>query len=363
MAKSKLKRALVAPLDWGMGHTARCVPIIRYLIESHVHVVFAGNKNQQAYISSRFPQLELVDLDGYDIVYGTSKLGNKLTIAAQLTQLGKKIKTEHEWLKKNVTTIQPDLIISDNRYGLYASDINSVILTHQLQIMTGVGALGDMVVQKYHYSLLNKFSEVWVPDVATAPGLAGKLAHPGSLPSNMKYIGLLSRYADQPVTNEGNFTLALLSGPEPQRSIFEQELREQFKAGGKHITIVGGTWSKDAALPEEGGITYYSQPDETTLFDLIAKAKVVISRSGYSTLMDLVAMGKKAIVVPTPGQTEQEYLAKSLAENGTFMAGEQGKSNFPSLVERSQNFVPKFPFSNADFMGFKSVVDEAIGGV
>jgi predicted glycosyltransferase len=233
----------------------------------------------------------------------------------QVPRILRSVNKERRWLRELQSTENFDLVISDNRYGLKIRGTYSVIMTHQLQILTGSGALADRIVRKLHYRQLEKFDECWVVDHAGSTGLAGALSHPDHLPSNAHYIGPLSQLEtkrEHSTPSDGEI-LVLLSGPEPMRRIFEQKILHQAAALKQYqFTIIAGnpSGSSPTQLPEH--VHYYTHANAGELGPLLAKAPIVICRSGYSTLMDLAVMGKKALLVPTPGQSEQEYLAKSL---------------------------------------------------
>ncbi len=241
-----------------------------------------------------------------------------------------------------------DLVISDNRFGLYNRGLLSVFMTHQLAIRSSMGPVLDRFLQKMNYAFIRRFSVCWVPDLPGGINLAGNLAHPPDLPRvEVRYIGWLSRLepatsafgsepaieafppcADQgsaPSTflrsdEQGFDLLILLSGPEPQRTMFEKIVLAQLAgiAGEMgRIVLVRGLPNGDGSFRAPAGISVHDYLNAQDLAHAIsAEAKLVLARSGYSTVMDLVRMGKTAIYVPTPGQPEQEYLGKYLQQKG-----------------------------------------------
>jgi len=325
----KQLRILVAPLDWGLGHVTRCVPIIKHITKLGHQVVFAGNISQQHYIKSIFSSIEIIPLEGYNVQYAKTKFGLVPKILAQIPRLKKCIKAEHLWLQNVIKSHRIDAVISDNRYGLYSTQIPCVLMTHQLQIRTGVSASLDRILLKIHYRFIEKFSRCWVVDVSEDDGLSGALAHPSILPKiKTDYIGLLSQCAgikEEIKKDEDFIVLILLSGTEPQRSILSEMLWKKAIKSEKHFVFVEGNENAvtPSIIPEH--ISYHKRLTENELFLAIEAASIVICRSGYSSLMDLLAMGKKAILIPTPGQTEQEYLAKLMHEKKIFMSAKQHK--------------------------------------
>lgn len=313
MTEKTSKKILVAPLDWGLGHTTRCVPLIKALIALGHSVIFAGTEQQQAFIKNIYNHIECITLPGYDIIYSSSEKPGKLQPLQWLPRINRAIKKEQKWLKQTVDSLGIDGIISDNRYGLYHDKLPCVILTHQLRIQTGLGSVADAIMQKLHYKLLQRFSEVWVPDVKGDGNLAGVLSQPQSLPANTTYIGWLTQMSLTPPRSSDEHYLVLLSGPEPQRSILETKLLARFKNyKGKVVFVTGRVNKGPRIIP--ANIEYHDMVAGKPLAELIMQAHTVVCRSGYSTLMDLQLARKPAILIPTPGQTEQEYLAAYLAQ-------------------------------------------------
>lgn len=276
-------------------------------------------------------------------------------MARQTPRLLNTIKQEHRWLQNQMENEPVDGIISDNRYGLYHPTIPSVILTHQLQILTGLGKIADHYARKWHYQQLSKFSEIWVPDVAGTPNLSGTLGHPEVLPPHTKYIGLLSQYDAIPQNAEGNSLLVLLSGPEPQRSILSDKLWEEVREYHGSVIFVEG--SENAVLRKSipNHISWHKRLTTSELSPLLADASVVICRSGYSTVMDLLALKKKAILIPTPGQTEQQYLGTQLSENGIFFSAPQANFNLATSLQNV--FPPATLFHANKFCQFQSTIE------
>lgn len=348
MATPNAKRILIAPLDWGLGHTARCVPIIRSILRrGHIPIV-AGNSWQRSFIEKTFAAINFIHLDGYNVIYSEWNRFAQAGLISQLPGLMKTINNEHKWLQPAAKELGINGIISDNRYGLYHPHIPSVIVTHQLQVQTGMGTFTDRSVQKLHYKYLDRFSETWVADVPGTPNLGGKLSHTAMLPRHVKYIGLLSQLTEkkQETTSDGSL-LILLSGPEPQRSILSGILWQQAVGHNGRVVFVEGSESCTMPLPIPSHITYHKRLTHEALAPLMQKAGMVICRSGYSTLMDLVALNKKAILIPTPGQTEQEYLGRHLMEQGVFFTTQQKGFELPQTLHTAN----KFPYNKLALAG------------
>nr|WP_295928171.1 glycosyltransferase [uncultured Dyadobacter sp.] len=316
---------MIAPLDWGLGHATRCIPVIRFLLGKGHTVVVAASGPTATLLNSNFPELDILPLPGYEITYSRSGRTFTARILAQVPKILGAIRRERRWLAREHARQPFDLVISDNRYGLKIPGVRSVIMTHQLQIRTGFGQVSDLFMRKLHYRLLEKFDECWVVDYADT-GLGGTLSHPDRLPANARYIGVLSQLQRPPARPSGQEQeiLALLSGPEPMRGMFEELLIAQAtRISERQFRIVAGhpAGRVPSGLPRH--IAYHTYLNAAQLADALDKAQLVICRSGYSTLMDLAAFGKKALLIPTPGQSEQEYLAAHLQARGLFLTRRQ----------------------------------------
>jgi hypothetical protein len=359
------KNILIAPLDWGLGHTTRCIPLIRY-IQSIGHIpVIAGNHSQRIFIEETFPGIKLIHLDGYNITYSKWNKWAQIGLLAQLPKITAAIKSEHQWLLNIVGEHKIDGIISDNRYGLFHPAIPSVIMTHQLQVISGFGDSADQAIQKLHYKYLNRFQATWVVDAADGHSLGGKLSHARVLPRNTGYIGLLSQFDDLAVqppldSSHAKKIMILLSGPEPQRSILSQLLWKQAVNYKRKIVFVEG--SKNAVAPESipEHICYHKRLTSDKLLLPLGDAEMVICRSGYSTLMDLMVLRKKAILIPTPGQTEQEYLGRHLHEQDIFYCAKQSAFKLDAALAAAHDFPYKTLATPMAYSGYKGIIEKWI---
>jgi len=349
------KKILISALDWGMGHTTRSVPIIQNIINAGYEAIFAGNEWQCAYIKQTFPSINTVSLKGYNVRYSTRRNGFMLALLKQLPGLFKTIKAEHNWLEEILDEKKIDGVISDNRYGLWTTRKPCVILTHQLSPISGLGKIIDSIVRRLHYRQLEKFTDCWIVDVADANNLSGKLGHPNVIPENGRYIGLLSQLnnvLDEAVMDN---LLVLLSGPEPQRTILSDILWHQLKDYNGNVCFVEGVdMPGRSVIP--ANIQYFKRIERQQLQPLLQSAQFVICRSGYSTLMDLVRLNKKAALIPTPGQTEQIYLGSHLREKGIFLAYDQRSFNINTALTEAQSFPFKQPYLPSHFTAFKPVL-------
>ncbi|HEV8285463.1 MAG TPA: glycosyltransferase [Chitinophagaceae bacterium] len=344
-------RILIAPLDWGLGHAARCIPIIKELLAHNCEVWLASNGLQEALLRSEFPDLPFLPLKGYQIRYSRSGKGLFWKITLQIPKIISAIRKEHSWLKKMVNAYNFDAVISDNRFGLYHASIPTIFITHQLRIKSNFGKKSEDLLQKWNYRYINRFTECWVPDTADKNNLAGELSHPDTKPNlPIKYIGLLSRLKKTVEKTyisidekKNDHLLFILSGPEPQRSILENKIISEVSHYPGTATIVRGLPSSLSIIPSTGMIKFYNHLTAKELNEEIEKADWVISRCGYSTVMDLVKLQKKAILIPTPGQTEQKYIAGYLHKKQIAFSITQERFALDTILTEAMKFNYQIP--------------------
>lgn len=349
------KQILVAPLDWGLGHTTRCVPLIRHLRHLGHEVTIAGNNSQVKFLTEYFPSIRALPLQGYNVSYSRHPSAFMAKLLTQVPRMLKTVSDEHRWLQQQVQRYGFDGIISDNRYGLFHETIPSVIMTHQLQVQTGLGNTIDSLVRLQHYRYLNRFSECWIPDVDGPINLSGRLGHPNSLPLHTHYLGLVSQF-EPPTQISEEHILILLSGPEPQRSMLADKIWRQISQISQPVVFVAGSDAipRPEAIPPQ--VQYFGRLAQKELQPLLERASLVICRSGYSSLMDIAVLGKKAILIPTPGQTEQEYLANQLFRSGQFLYSSQKDFDLKNAIREAETFSFRQHFSAGDFIQYQSVL-------
>ncbi len=356
---SKKKAVLVVPLDWGLGHATRCIPIIKHLRFLGIEVIIGAERNTKSLLQHEFHQLTFLDLPGYRIKYASSAAALPLTILLQLPRILKSIWKEQAWLKKVEKEYELQAIISDNRFGLYHNSIPCIYLTHQLLIKTG-NAFTEQMAQRIHYWFIRKYSACWVPDFPGSINIAGTLSHPSKLPGNEVYIGGLSRF-EKAGPSEKDQLLIIISGPEPQRTIFENILLKQLENYTGKVTLVRGLpgdTNSAANFPAHSSLHIENHLSAANLCAEIEKADWVISRSGYTTVMDLVKMQQKAILVPTPGQTEQEYLAEYLMEQRYFYSCRQADFDLTQALLKAGDFQSRLPSFDMDL--YKKHLDQFV---
>ena len=330
---SEHKNILVAPLNWGLGHATRCIPIIRNLEKAGFRPIIASDGIALQLLKLEFPHLPFLELPSYSIKYPKKGKNFRWKMVSNLPNMILAVAKERKLVKKWVDEYQLSGIISDNRLGFFNKNVPSVFMTHQLNVLTGSTTYFST---KIHQEFIDKFTECWVPDVDEEQNLSGKLGHLDFIDSRIKYIGPLSRF--RKMDSEIKYDLlVLLSGPEPQRTFLEEKLISELKNyAGKVVFVKGIVTEKQEVLQSENILFYnFMQSDE--LEKLFNESQLVLCRSGYTTVMDLAKLGKKAFFIPTPGQFEQEYLAEKFQEDGLVPFCNQEDFSIEKLKE-VQNF-------------------------
>ena len=332
-------RILLAPLDWGLGHATRCIPIICGLIEQGHTVLIAAEGPTKKLLEQEFPNIEYLPLKGYKVKYAKRKSTLAFSILRQIPKIIGIIIFENNWLNRIIENKKIDIVISDNRFGLYNKNAHCVFITHQLLIKT---PFLQGLLQKLNYRFINKFNECWVPDFYDEPSLADRLSHPKKMPSiPVRDLGLLSRFK-KPKEVELQHILILLSGPEPQRTILEQKILKQLNFFPKPVLIVRGLPDSGSVLEVQKNVKYVNHLAAKQLEEAIHSSFFVIARCGYSTVMDLIKLQKKTILIPTPGQTEQEYLAKHLFTRKMAFCAKQESFDLKKALDTAKTFQYSF---------------------
>ena len=346
-------RILVAPLEWGLGHATRCIPIINELLLNKCEVFIAAESATYNLLKNEFPAVNFLLLKGYHIKLSKMKAFLLLKILTQFPKIIYIIYKENRWLKKRINQYKIDAVISDNRFGLYNTKLPCIYITHQLLIKTG-DAFTEKIIQRIHYRFINKYRECWVPDFEK-DNLAGELSHPFAIPKNVKYIGAFSRFNIEENTGKIYNLLIILSGPEPQRTILEKMLLNNLLSyNGKALLVRGLPGFDKTIQSENASVEIVNHLSGEELSNAIQQSETVISRSGYTTIMDLIKLSKKAILMPTPGQTEQEYLGDYLMKKKIFFSVEQKKFDLNKALVEFHKF--SFALPVFDMEQYKLVV-------
>jgi uncharacterized protein (TIGR00661 family) len=334
------KNVLVCPLDWGLGHACRCVPIIHAFIEAGANVIIAADGRPLAFLQQEFPSLTFIRLKGYGITY--QKKGSlMLKLFSMLPTIIKGIYSEHIKLKEIIEQYKIDIVFSDNRFGLWNKKLKCVFMTHQLLIKSPIkSGIAEYFLYLVNKMLIHKFDECWLPDFEGEINLSGDLSHKYRINIPTYFIGPLSRFKPDTAKPEiiKNNILVMLSGPEPQRSILEEIIIKELKENKLEALIVRGVPEEKSSTYISDNIEIFSHLDTLEMQKLISQAELIVCRSGYSTIMDLAVFGKKAILIPTPGQTEQEYLAEYYREKQYYYSISQKEFNLCDAIAKSVDY-------------------------
>lgn len=300
------KKILVAPLNWGLGHATRCIPIIKALIDHNFEPIIASDGIALELLRKEFPNLKALKLPSYNITYAKKASSFKFKLIKDSPHLLKTIKKEKKAVDALLKSENISGIISDNRFGIRHKSVPSVFITHQLKVLSGSTT---WLSSKLHQKIIKKFDECWVPDNLGKHNLSGKLGHPEGFQASVKYLGPLSRFSKKTMPTKYDL-LVVLSGPEPQRTFLEEKLLNKLDSFNGKVCFVKGRIKDTQEINEKGNIISYNYMTSEQLETAINESKVVLGRSGYTSIMDYAKLEKKAFFIPTPGQFEQEYLAE-----------------------------------------------------
>ena len=343
------RKVCISPLDWGLGHATRCIPVVLSFQELGYKVYIATDGPQEAILKEALPNVYFLKLKGYQVHYTKFKSLLFFSLMLQLPKIIARIVHEYFWLKNIQEQYNFDLIVSDNRFGFFHKTVPSVFITHQLNLQTPfnwTSNLYQVLLSKW----LNKFKACWVPDIAGDNNLSGVLAHPKHSPSiPIWYMGCMSRLHDalEKETNQNEIEfLAIVSGPEPQRTILENTIWNAGNKLGLPFVMVAGLptqnlYNKITAVGE-----LYHHLNAAQLAKQIQRAKYIICRGGYTSLMELTPFHKKLILIPTPAQTEQIYLAKYWSDQNWALSFDQSTFNLTKALQQAASIEYAWPQYN-----------------
>ncbi len=341
-------KILVAPLNWGLGHATRCIPIINALILNNYTPIIASDGAALQLLQKEFPELKSYELPSYGITYSHNGKKLKYKILLELPKILKSIMNEKNEVLRIIQVEGISGIISDNRFGVRSSKIPSVYITHQLNVLSGNTSFITSLV---HQKIIKKFDSCWIPDYNdNKKSLAGKLSDLENSDLDVKYIGSISRFTYQKMPKKQDL-LVVLSGPEPQRSLLEKKILEELKNYDKKVLFVRGVVSEKQEINQLKNIQTVNYMLMNELEKAINESDLVIARSGFSTIMDLEKLKAKVFFIPTPGQFEQEYLAKYLKQKRIAPYANQNNFKIEMLkeVKNYNGFEKKETICKVDF--------------
>jgi predicted glycosyltransferase len=323
---------LICPLEWGLGHAARIIPVARKLLEMNQNVLIASGEEHLNFLRTEFPGLTYIDFPGFKPGY-SRYLPQYIPLLFKTPLLIFHIIREHYRLKSIINNYSIDIVISDNRFGLWNKKIRTAYITHMPLIpFPKPFRFLEFIGIYLHRLLIRKYSLCFIPDLPGEINLTGRLSHGMKLPGNVRYAGVLSRFPvitkstpEELASNKHN--IVILSGPEPQRMIFRQKVLKLLRDEKILTVILEGKPGKEDKITMSANFASCSHLISPEMQQMILSAEKVITRAGYSTIMELVSLNRTALLVPTPGQTEQEYLAEYLSSKRMFTSCRQTKLN------------------------------------
>ena len=284
--KTAPKTILIAPLNWGLGHATRCIPIIRALQENNYIPIIASDGIALELLRKEFPNIQTLELPSYQIEYAKNGANFKWKLIKNGPKMIRAILEEKKIIQNWIEKYAIDGIISDNRLGVFSKKVPTVFITHQLNVMTGNTT---WITSKIHQYIIKKYTECWVPDLAGTLNLTGKLGHIDNPNLKTKYIGPLSRLQKRLLPKKYDL-LVILSGPEPQRGMLEKHLKKEIVKYSGNVIFIEGNIEKDQKITAIGNVTYYNFMNSTELEQAFNESEMVLCRSGYTTIMDLVLL-------------------------------------------------------------------------
>ena len=314
------------------------VTVIKELKALGNDVVIGAEGRPLDFLRGAFPGLPYIKFPGFSIRY-PHKGSMALKMARSAPGILLNIYKEHRKIDELVQTYNFDVVVSDNRFGLWTRKARCIYITHQLMVKTPwKSSFAEKILKKLNYFFINKYDHCWIPDLPGEPNLSGDLSHKYKPPSNAAYVGPLSRFAGEDKAAERKKKryrfLCIISGPEPQRTVFENRMTSLLKDQSFRSAVLRGIPERQEKT-KSGSVELFSHLDDKEFKKVVSLSETIIARPGYSTLMDLAALGRSAIVVPTPGQTEQEYLAAYHEAEGSFKPVDQDDLSLKEIMNFS----------------------------
>ena len=359
-----MAQVLLSPLNWGLGHAMRDIPIIRTLLAHDHDVTIAACGNSLSALVQEFPDCRFIPFEDYPSPYSAGRLFLP-KFFLYLPILLKAVAEERRTLAKILAKNHYDLIISDNRLGVYSPEIPSIFITHQLHYHMPFALWPiELFALRINTYLHRKYDRIIVPDNPPGPSsLAGKLSCPGSVETRSRsfFSGILTSMKQGDCAEDLDY-LVLISGPEPQRTKLEEILLPAVRElDGKSMVLLGSP-QRNAEMVGSGTCTVRTYVSNDEKVQLMNRAKFVICRSGYTTMMELAEMRKRhGLFIPTPGQTEQEYLSWYYRKQGWFHSTSQYRLDLPEDIHAARGFTG-FPDMPATGENVRRLYNELLAG-
>lgn len=339
----KNKRILFAIMGWGLGHATRCIPLIQSLMEDH-HVILASNGLSSILLRQEFPTSTCINYPDYAVKYPRYKIMLLPFITLQIPSIIIKLIKEYLQTQKVIRDENIDIIISDSRYGVFSKGIPTFFIMHQLRFkLFGIFKSIELLGEWFNFFMFRQYSQIIIPDVQTTPNLTGDLTHSGKISRHPRlcYLGVFCSVSKLNIEEDIDYLFSV-SGPEIQRTLFEDIILEQINLiPGKKVVVLGRP-DNEQFYDSFENTEIYNHVNREKQNELLNRAKFVVCRSGYTTIMELVALKKPALMIPTPGQTEQEYLASHYRKTGLFFTADQNGldllSELKKIIQNSIRF-------------------------
>lgn len=324
-------RVLFAVSSWGLGHATRDLVLLRALLSARRSVtVLSTGRALRALRQELGDRCDYLDLPDIPVALSRTSLGFHLKMLVSLPRTFHTFWREHRFVRDLCRREKYDRIVSDSRYGVWSSSIPSYHVMHTLHhVLPGRALPGEYVMERVHHRLLSGARKILVPD-DEEDGLAGDLCHNLACfrREQLEYIGILSSVVLQPCEEDVDCFVSI-SGVEPQRTLLEQEVLRQARELAGRVVIALGKPEHNQPVSVDGRMTIYPYMGRQQQAEMLNRARVIVSRSGYTTLMELAELGKRALVIPAVGQTEQEYLGEVHEARGNLHSVPQRKLDLP----------------------------------
>ena len=339
-------KILVAVLNWGLGHATRCIPIIQELQRYDFQPIIASDGKALAFLRNEFPDVDYYKLTAVHFSFSQQSTWNYIHLLSKAAFWNKALKKDKQLIEKIHLKENLCGIISDSRPYCYHRHIPGVYITHQLQVKSGIFTTTATAA---HRGLIGSFNECWVPDRAAPHSICGKMSEWKNAKLPLRYINIQSDLKIQKTSHQYDYT-GIISGAEPERSKLEQKMIAGFSGlKGKKIIIAGNKKLADRFVSIDIEIKGLASRAEVQ--HIINSSKTIIARGGYSTMMDLLKLQKPALLIPTPGQTEQLYLTQRLKQLNYVDVVSQEKLSATRILqfENNQHKLDSIAFTGFDF--------------
>jgi len=342
---SQKKKVFIAPLNWGLGHATRLLPLIKFLLAKDYEVYIGASGRSKEVLRQEVKQCKFFDFPEYPIKYPQSRFFVTRFMLIIFPKMLLAMRNEQKKLRILHKKYQFDLIISDNRFSLALGGVRSLLISHQLRYkLPWPIQKMEWLPEYFNYSHFKKYDRIIVPDIEKNKTLTGELSHNMRyLPENkLYYLGIMTTLK-QKIREVGESIdyFVIISGPEPQRTKFEKIILTQVRKLKGRVVIALGKPEKDYKI-RMGSSVIYTYLNRDKISDYLRRAKFIISRPGYTTVMEMIESGKRGLFIPTPGQIEQVYLAKYFMENNWCYSISQYDLDLSTAVKIAKTY-PGFP--------------------